>query len=214
MPAAHDPEKILSASADLKRVIKAFDASWRRGETPDLAAYLDHPTLDGALLRLTLALRDMEWRHGRGEVVAVEAYLDRFVELKRDRSAHAKLARQARSGSRAQTRGQGGATAAKRAKPLSSAPPRNESIKPASTVWPAAKLPARPARRRRIVLALGGVVMAVATGSAGWWLYEQWAAASEAAARVPFLLEKAEEYLRGPPGRRRCDDADRRRGTG
>src|SRR5262249_19688934 len=69
----------------LERVLGRLQAAWRRGERPALEEYLAEAA-DGERRALLpeLVQEDLEYHFQAGEVVRVEAYLERFPELRAD----------------------------------------------------------------------------------------------------------------------------------
>jgi serine/threonine-protein kinase len=80
-----DPTELTTQQwSERERIIKRFEAEWRRGARPDLSDYLpDGAHLRRAVLR-ELVHTDLEYRLKDGEPARVEEYLARFPELKSD----------------------------------------------------------------------------------------------------------------------------------
>jgi serine/threonine-protein kinase len=71
----------------LERVLERFEGAWRGGRRPDLDAYLADARAERLYLLAELVRADLEHRLGAGEVARVEAYLQRYPELRDDREA-------------------------------------------------------------------------------------------------------------------------------
>jgi WD40 repeat protein len=76
------PDLPTAAWNQLQRVLERFEDAWRRGERPDLEDYLHAGGVPRPVLLVELVHEDLEFRFGAGEVVRVEAYLERFPELR------------------------------------------------------------------------------------------------------------------------------------
>jgi hypothetical protein len=71
----------------LERVLERFEHAWRGGRRPDLDAYLADARAERLYLLVELVRADLEHRLGAGEQARVEAYLERYPELRDDREA-------------------------------------------------------------------------------------------------------------------------------
>jgi adenylate cyclase len=73
------------AWSECEVLIKAFEAAWQRGETPDIADYLRAANPERQALLVELVHVDLEIRLKSGEGVRVERYLERYPQLAADR---------------------------------------------------------------------------------------------------------------------------------
>jgi WD40 repeat protein/tetratricopeptide (TPR) repeat protein len=71
----------------LQHVLGRFEDAWRRGERPNLEDYLHEGGAQRQVLLAELVHEDLEYRLGAGEDVRIEAYLERFPELRNDPDA-------------------------------------------------------------------------------------------------------------------------------
>jgi serine/threonine-protein kinase len=71
----------------LQQVLGRFEDAWQRGERPKLEDYLHEGGAHRQVLLVELAHEDLEYRFGAGEGVRVEAYLERYPELRSDPDA-------------------------------------------------------------------------------------------------------------------------------
>ncbi len=71
-----------SSSDEQRAILDAFDAAWRSGDKPELAAvWQNSPNQDDVQLLARLISLDMSHRYSTGETVRVEDYLQAFSEL-------------------------------------------------------------------------------------------------------------------------------------
>ena len=72
----------INVEREVDALCDRFEACWKRGERPDLDAWLPaNDTVRGAALA-ALARLDLEYRLEEGEAVRVEDYFTRYPELR------------------------------------------------------------------------------------------------------------------------------------
>jgi predicted ATPase len=81
MPLLNSP-----AWSDCERLIKAFEAAWRRGDAPGIEEYLRAEGSERSALLIELVHVDLEFRLKSGESVSVERYLGAYPQLADNRT--------------------------------------------------------------------------------------------------------------------------------
>src|SRR5262245_57591273 len=71
----------------LERAVQEFEAAWQGGERPTIEHYLVANSVTWLPTLIELIHVDLEYRLAAGEAVRVEAYLERYPELARQRGA-------------------------------------------------------------------------------------------------------------------------------
>jgi WD40 repeat protein/Flp pilus assembly protein TadD len=89
-PVRHSPSSIWlprAARERLKGILEHFETAWRRGERPAIEDFLATSEAERRGLLFELVHGELEFRLHAGEVVRVEAYLEKFPELRADPEA-------------------------------------------------------------------------------------------------------------------------------
>jgi serine/threonine protein kinase len=71
----------------LQQILERFEDAWRRGERPNVDDYLPEGGAHRQVFVIELVHEDLEYRWAAGEAVRVEAYLERYPELRDDPGA-------------------------------------------------------------------------------------------------------------------------------
>jgi hypothetical protein len=74
-------------AAELESIVARFEAAWRQGQGPVIDDYLPQEPLQRQVVLIELVHADLEFRLRAGESIRVESYLQRYPDLRHERSA-------------------------------------------------------------------------------------------------------------------------------